>query len=74
MARKIFDEAKVLRLYEKYGTVNGVAMRSCYSTGTVKKILLENGVELKKYIPPRWNINQGSNTKLLNLNIESEEI
>lgn len=70
MSKKVFDVKRVLELYEKYGTITSTAMRSGYSTGKVKKILLENGVELKKYIPPRWNIKQGPNTKILNLNIE----
>jgi hypothetical protein len=58
MAKKIFDTANVLYLYEKYGTFRGVAMRTGYSTITIKNILLENGVELKKYTPARWNIKQ----------------
>lgn len=56
MYKKTFDVDKILQLYEKYGTLNGVAMRTGYSPASIKKILLKNGVELKKYIPPRWNI------------------
>ena len=56
MSKKVYDVANILYLYEKYKTIADTAMRSGYSTGTVKKILVENGVELKKYIPPRWNI------------------
>jgi hypothetical protein len=70
MNKKVYDVANVLYLYEKYKTITDTAMRSGYGKGTIKKILVENGVELKKYIPPRWNINQGSNSKLLNLNMK----
>jgi len=58
MAKKIFDEVKVLYLYEKYGTLQGVSMRLGYSTITIKRILSENGVELKKYKAARWDIKQ----------------
>lgn len=58
MGKKIYDVDKVVQLYEKYGTLSGVSMRTGYATGTVKKILQEQGVELKKYIPPRWNIKE----------------
>jgi len=56
MAKKIYDTEKVLYLYEKYGTLTAVHMRLGYAPPTIKKILLENGVELKKHIPVRWDI------------------
>ena len=58
MAKKVFDVAKVLYLYEKYGTLQGVAMRLGYSTITIKRILSENKVELKKHKVAGWNIKQ----------------
>ncbi|MCB2300447.1 hypothetical protein [Clostridium tagluense] len=58
MAKKIYDVTKVLYLYEKYGTLTAVHMRLGYAPSSIKKILAENGVELKKYVPARWDINQ----------------
>lgn len=52
---KVYDVDKILKLYKKYETVNAVALRTGYGAGTVKRILLENNVELKKYTPERWN-------------------
>jgi len=56
MTKKVYDIEKVLYLYEKYGTLAAVHMRLGYASTTIKRILLENEVELKKYIPPRWDI------------------
>lgn len=55
---KNYDVDKVKYLYEKYGSLQGVSMRTGYAPGTVKKILQEQGIELKKYVPPRWNIKE----------------
>ena len=57
MAKKIYDTEKVVYLYEKYGSLTDVRMRLGYSPNIIKKILLENGVEIKKYVPKRWDIN-----------------
>ncbi|MBU3155155.1 hypothetical protein [Clostridium estertheticum] len=53
MAKKVYDTEKILYLYEKYGTLTAVHMRLGYAPTTIKKILLENEVELKKYVPER---------------------
>ncbi|WP_026884301.1 hypothetical protein [Clostridium akagii] len=53
--KKQYDVEKIKQLYEKYGTLNGVAIRIGCASGTVKKILEENNVEIKKYVAPRWN-------------------
>lgn len=58
MAKKIYDVEKVLYLYEKYGTLIAVHMRLGYAPGSIKRILAENGVELKKYVPVSWDIKQ----------------
>ena len=58
MAKKIFDVDRVLYLYDKYKTLNGVTMRTGYASTTVKRILLENEVEIKRHIPTRWDIKQ----------------
>lgn len=55
MHKNVYDVDHVLKLYDKYGSMNAVALRTGYGAGTVKRILLENGVELKKYVPPRWD-------------------
>ena len=70
MMYKNYDVANVLYLYEKYKTVKSTALRSGYSVTTVKTILLQNEVEFNIYVPVRWNSNQGSQSKYLNLNIE----
>ena len=58
MARpeKVYDVNKVLYLYKKYGTLAAVHMRLGYASKTIKRILAENGVELQKYVPKRWDI------------------
>jgi len=56
MAKKVYDTEKVVYLYKKYGSLTAVHMRLGYAPGTIKKILAENGVELKKYTAARWDI------------------
>lgn len=51
------DEKRVMQLYEKFGTLSRVALSCSSSPETVKKILIKNGVEIKKYKPKRFNIN-----------------
>jgi len=58
MAKKIYDIEKILYLYEKYGTLTAVHIRLGYAPESIKKILAENGVELKKYVPAGWDIKQ----------------
>lgn len=57
MAKKVYDTVKVVYLYKKYGSLTAVRMRLGYATTIIKKILLENGVELNKHVPKRWDIN-----------------
>jgi len=63
MPKKIYDTEKILYLYKKYGTIQSVQMRLGYAPATIKKLLLENGVELKKHIPVRWDIKQNLKNK-----------
>ena len=58
MAKKVYDLDKILYLYKKYGTLQAVQMRLGYAPTTIKRLLLENGVELKKHVPVRWDIKQ----------------
>lgn len=55
--KKQFDEARIIELYKKYGTLTRTALSADCSPTTVKKILIKNGVELNTYIPPRLHIN-----------------
>lgn len=55
MSKKFIDKEKIISLYRKYGTLNAVAMRTGHASLTVKKILVENGIEINKYVPVRWN-------------------
>ncbi|GKU24494.1 hypothetical protein [Clostridium folliculivorans] len=57
MARKekVYDIEKILFLYQKYGSLNAVRMRTGYGSQKIKEILIGRGIELKKYIPERWD-------------------
>lgn len=55
MKRKIIDVDRVLELYKKYGSVNAVIMRTGHGASTIKKILSQNGVEIKKHKPQHWD-------------------
>ena len=54
--KKIYDVAKILTLYKKYGNLNAVYLRTGTSPTAIKKILIENNVEIKKYVATRWSI------------------
>ena len=54
--KKIYDVEEVVRLYKKYGTVHAVTMRMSIGTKTVKKILEEQGIEIKKYVPGKFEV------------------
>lgn len=49
------DVDKILNLYKKYGSVNAVIMRTGHGASTIKKILIENGVEIRKYKHQPWD-------------------
>ncbi|AGK97377.1 hypothetical protein [Clostridium pasteurianum] len=49
------DRAK--ELYEKYGTLARAALSLGCSPTTLKRLLIENGVEIKPYVAKRWNVN-----------------
>lgn len=48
---------RAIELYEKYGSLNRAALSLSCSPVTLKKLLIENGVEIKKYTPKHWDIN-----------------
>jgi hypothetical protein len=50
------DINRAKEFYEKYGSLNRAALSLDCSPKTLKKLLIENGVEIKIYIPERWNI------------------
>lgn len=56
MAKKIYDEEKIIELYKKYGSYNRAALSAGCSPGTVKKIIIEKGIEVNVYVPARYNI------------------
>jgi hypothetical protein len=56
--RKQYDVEKIKYLYEKYGTLKDVAIRIGCAPETAKKLLKENNIEIKKYIPPRFNFKE----------------
>lgn len=55
---KVYDIEKILYLYEKYGTLNAVRMRTGYGSKKIKEILIGRGIELNKYIPERWDFKE----------------
>ena len=58
MVKKVYDITEMKRLYKKYGTLRDVSMRMGCASCTVKKILIENGVTIKKYVPTTWDIKE----------------
>lgn len=57
MARKAIeiDKDRVVQLYEKYGTMNDVAIRMSCTAIKVKGILVEKGIEIKQHDRSEWN-------------------
>jgi hypothetical protein len=51
------DKDRVVELYAKFGTINRTVLSAGCSAAKVKEILIERGVEIKPYIPKRFNIN-----------------
>ena len=54
--RKIIDVHRAVELYDKYGSLNRAALSLDCSPTTLKKLLVNNGIELKKHKPHRWNM------------------
>lgn len=49
------DDKKIINLYKKYGTINQVRMRTGKDYRTIRKILKENGVEIKQTPKPHYD-------------------
>ncbi len=54
---KVIDMDKAIYLYDKYRSINGAALRLGCSPTTLKKFLINNGIELKKSKPISWSMN-----------------
>ncbi len=50
------DVKKAIELYNKYKSMNRAALSFGCSATKFKKILVENGVEIKKHKPPKLNM------------------
>ncbi|MDW7673202.1 MAG: hypothetical protein SCK28_01575 [Bacillota bacterium] len=57
MVKPDINEQRAIELYEKYGSLNRAALSAGCSPGYLKKILLNNNIEIKKPKPYRININ-----------------
>lgn len=58
MARaKYIDVNRAIELYKKYGSLNRAALSMGCSPWKLKNVLVENGIKIKSYVAPRWNIN-----------------
>lgn len=53
---KKYNVAKILYLYAKYGSLNAVRMRMNIAPSTIKEILIENNIEIKKPPVAIWNL------------------
>lgn len=62
---KSIDVERAIELYNKYGSINRAALSMDCSAAKLKRVLVENGVELKKHKPPRLNMNF-RNTRIRN--------
>ena len=56
MKNKIYDEDRIVELYKKYGSYNRAALSAGCSPGKVKSVILGKGIEVKEYVPARFNI------------------
>ena len=54
MARIEIDKDKVVRLYEKFGTIADVSISMSCSKARVKETLLERGIEIKQHARSKW--------------------
>lgn len=54
--RKIIDLHRAIELYNKFGSLNRTALSLDCSPTTLKKLLIDNGIELKKYKPAKLNM------------------
>ncbi|MDD3224739.1 MAG: hypothetical protein PHX70_08600 [Clostridium sp.] len=52
------NEQKIINLYEKYGTINQVVMRTGNAYPTIKKVLRENQIAIKPFPKPRYDYNK----------------
>ena len=52
----VIDVDKAIEVYDKYGSMNRAALSLGYSSVKLKQVLVENGVEIKKYKPAKWVI------------------
>lgn len=59
MGRKTIeiDKDKVVRLYEKFGTMREVSISMCCTPAKVKEVLVEKGIEIKQHDRSDWNKN-----------------
>ncbi|EDK35310.1 hypothetical protein [Clostridium kluyveri] len=53
---KAIDVNRAIELYNKYGSLNRAALSVDCAPTTLKNILIENGVEIKRHKAPRWGI------------------
>jgi len=63
MRTKTIDIDRAIELYEKYGSMNRAALSLDCSGPYLKKVLVANGIEIKKYKAARWDIKFGTITK-----------
>mgnify|MGYP000856603221 CR=1 FL=1 len=54
---KIIDIDRATYLYDKYKSINRAALSLGCSPTTLKKVFVNNGIELKKSKPTAWSIN-----------------
>ncbi|MFT5872798.1 MAG: hypothetical protein ACI8WT_001735 [Clostridium sp.] len=57
---KIIDINRAIELYKKYGSMNRAALSLDCSAIKLKQVLVENGIEIKKYKPAKWDIKFGA--------------
>jgi hypothetical protein len=57
MKNKEIDEVRAVALYKKYGSLNRAALSAGCSPQFLKKILIQNNIEIVTPKPSRFNIN-----------------
>jgi len=61
--KSIIDIDKAIKLYQKYQSMNRAALSLGCSGPSLKKVLVENGVEIIKYKAAGWDVKFGTIAK-----------
>lgn len=58
---KVYDEEEILRLYEKYGSIQDIRIRLNISSDNIREILVRHGKEIVKGVHKKQQLVFGKN-------------